>query len=82
MLTGESPFAAHSVPRVTIPVLMLSGRYDDVFPLETHARPMFERLGTPPSKSVTWCRTGALRPATQLISEALDWFDRCLGPTR
>jgi dienelactone hydrolase len=34
-------------PRVKAPVLMINGRYDFVFPLETSAAQMFRRLGTP-----------------------------------
>jgi dienelactone hydrolase len=33
-------------PRVTIPVLMLNGRYDDLFPLQSSQLPLFQRLGT------------------------------------
>jgi hypothetical protein len=35
------------VPGVTIPVLMLSGRYDSSLPLESSQRPLFHFLGTP-----------------------------------
>jgi len=73
----------HYTPRVTIPVLMLNGRYDDVFPLGTHAMPMFERLGTPPEhKRHVVSDGGHFVPRTQLIAETLDWFDRYLGPAR
>ena len=37
----------HFAPRVTVPVLMLNGRTDFVFPLETSQLPMFNLLGTP-----------------------------------
>ena len=33
-------------PRVRIPVLMLNGRDDFIFPVETHQKPLFEALGT------------------------------------
>ena len=36
-------------PRVTIPTLMLNGRYDYIFPQETSQLPMFRLLGTPHS---------------------------------
>jgi len=35
------------VRHVTIPVLMLNGRYDASFPLESSQRPLFHLLGTP-----------------------------------
>ncbi len=34
-------------PRVRIPVLMLNGDQDHIFPLQTSQRPLFQRLGTP-----------------------------------
>jgi dienelactone hydrolase len=70
-------------PRVSTPVLMLSGRYDDVFPLETHSRPMYDRLGTPAEhKRFVVSDGGHFVPRTQLIEETLNWLDRYLGPTR
>ncbi len=69
------------LPRATTPLLMLSGRLDVVFPLETSARPMFELFGTPPEhKRHVISDGGHFVPRTQLISETLDWLDRYLGP--
>jgi pimeloyl-ACP methyl ester carboxylesterase len=89
-VAGYSPLAAfpevdevNYTPRVSIPVLMLNGRHDDIFPLETHARPMFDRLGTPQeSKRHVVSDGGHFVPRTQLVRESLDWFDRYLGPIR
>jgi dienelactone hydrolase len=70
-------------PRVSVPVLMLSGRYDHIFPLETQARPMFERLGTAPEhKRQVVSAGGHFVPRTDLIRESLAWLDRYLGPVR
>ena len=33
--------------RVTVPVLMLSGRYDFFFPVDASQKPMFDTFGTP-----------------------------------
>ena len=41
--------AVNFLPRVTIPVLMLSGKYDSVFPYELSQKPFFWLLGTPPT---------------------------------
>jgi dienelactone hydrolase len=69
------------VPRVTVPVLMLNGRYDFFFPLETSQEPFFERLGTPPEhKRMFVYEKGHSVPRTELIKETLDWLDRYLGP--
>jgi eukaryotic-like serine/threonine-protein kinase len=73
--------ALNYVPRVKIPVLMLNGRYDHYFPVETSMQPMFRLLGTPPEKkkSVVY-PTGHGVPRNELIREALDWLDRFAGP--
>jgi len=71
------------MPRVHVPVLMINGRYDNTFPLETAARPMYERLGTPPDRKRLVIVGGVhYVPRNILIRETLDWFDRYLGPVR
>jgi dienelactone hydrolase len=71
----------HFLPRVTIPILVLSGRYDYNFPDETSSRPFFDRLGTPPQrkKRVVY-DTGHNLPPNEAVKETLDWLDRELGP--
>jgi len=67
--------------RVKIPVLMLNGRYDNFFPLETSQIPLFRLLGTSPQeKRHVVYETGHYVPRVQLIQEVLDWLDRYLGP--
>jgi len=69
------------LPRVTLPVLMINGRLDAVNPLETHARPFFDLLGTPPEhKRFAVAEGGHFVPRHKLIRESLDWLDRYLGP--
>ena len=71
------------VSRVTVPVLMLNGRYDFIFPLETSQEPFFELLGTlPEHKKMLVYDRGHSVPRTELIKETLDWLDRYLGPVR
>lgn len=71
------------LPRVTLPVLMLNGRYDFYFPVETSQRPYFERLGTPSADKSWMVYDGSHSvPATQLAKESLAWLDRYLGPVR
>jgi len=71
------------ISRVTVPVLMLNGRYDQFFPYDTAQIPMFRLLGTPPEqKRHIIYDTGHFVPKTQLIKEALDWLDRYLGPVK
>src|SRR4029453_11561370 len=40
--------ALNYVSRLKIPVLMIGGRHDFVFPLETSQKPIFEGPGAPP----------------------------------
>lgn len=69
-------------PRVKTPVLMLNGRYDFVFPVESSQNPMFRLLGTPePHKRHLLFDSGHSIPRTELITETLRWFDRYLGPS-
>jgi dipeptidyl aminopeptidase/acylaminoacyl peptidase len=68
-------------PRVTQPTLMLNGRYDHYFPVETSQLPLFRLLGTPAEHKRHVISEGAHNvPRTQVIQETLAWFDRYLGP--
>jgi formylglycine-generating enzyme required for sulfatase activity/cephalosporin-C deacetylase-like acetyl esterase/predicted Ser/Thr protein kinase len=70
-------------PRVTIPALMLNGRYDFVFPVETSQKPMFDFLGTPrEQKKYILYDTAHDVPRNEMIKEVLNWFDLYLGPVR
>ena len=68
------------LPRVTQPVLMLNGKHDMYFPVETSQKPMFEFLGTPAAnKKMILYESGHLVPRTDFVKETLDWFDDYLG---
>ena len=71
------------LPRVTQPVLMLNGKYDFFFPLETSQRPFFEHLGTSADRK-KWIvyEGGHDVPRTELIAQSLRWLDTYLGPVR
>ena len=78
-LPEADPF--NFVTRLTIPVLMLNGRHDMFFPLETSQKPMFQLLGTPDEhKRHVVAEGGHDVPRALLIRETLDWLDRYLGP--
>jgi pimeloyl-ACP methyl ester carboxylesterase len=74
------------LPRVTVPTLMVNGRYDSFFPVETSIMPLFEHLGTPEANRkiiVTDANHFVLAYEGNLtIAETLDWLDRYLGPVR
>ena len=68
-------------PRVTIPTLMVDGRYDFIFPRETSQEPLYRLLGTPSEhKRLANFDGGHFVPRHHLIKETLDWLDRYLGP--
>jgi cephalosporin-C deacetylase-like acetyl esterase len=71
------------VSRVKIPVLMLNGRYDYVFPFETSIDPMYELLGTPEKdKLLKIYDTDHNIPKNELIKETLNWLDQYFGPVK
>ena len=70
-------------PRVQTPILMVNGRYDFIVPLETNQKPLFQALGTKEPHKVHRLYEGGHRNLVtrpDLIGEALDWFDRYMGP--
>jgi DNA-binding winged helix-turn-helix (wHTH) protein/dienelactone hydrolase len=71
-------FAGH----VTAPVLMLNGRYDDDFPVESSQRPLFQMLGTPAKdkKHIIYEGGHGEFPRPAAVRETLDWLDKYLGP--
>lgn len=81
----EAPEADHVnfAPRITIPILMLNGRYDYVFPLETSQKPMFGFLGTPAEhkRHLVYDSEHNL-PRNEMIKETLSWLDKYLGPVK
>jgi pimeloyl-ACP methyl ester carboxylesterase len=72
------------VPRIKLPVLLLGGRFDFVFPVETSQKPLFSLLGTLPERKrhVVFEGAGHVPPRIDVIREILDWLDRYLGPVR
>jgi dienelactone hydrolase len=70
-------------PRVRIPVLMLNGKYDYYYPVESSQKPMFTLLGTPDEhKRQIIYDSSHLVPRSELIKETLAWLDKYLGPVR
>jgi dienelactone hydrolase len=70
-------------PRVRVPVLMINGEHDIVFPLETAQKPLFDLLGTAPADKKHHITPASHRvPRNELIRVTLDWLDRHLGPVR
>jgi dienelactone hydrolase len=78
-LAEVDPF--NFVSRVTVPVLMVSGRQDFRMPYEVSQVPMFNLLGTPAEhKRHAVYDGGHFVPLHIIARESLAWFDRYLGP--
>ena len=68
-------------PHITAPTLMLNGRDDFLFPLDSVARPLFSLLGAPADrKRLAVHEGGHIPPLNELIRDVLGWFDQYLGP--
>jgi dienelactone hydrolase len=71
------------LPRIRQPVLVMSGEYDNIYPLETAARPFYRFLGTPEPDKKHFIAAGAHSiPNIDFTRETLDWLDRYLGKAR
>lgn len=71
-------------PRVRVPVLMLNGRSDLIFPLETSQRPLFHMLGTPEKDKVHKLYEGGhdIFSRMDVFKDMQEWLDRYLGPVQ
>jgi len=70
------------VTRIHIPVLMVNGRYDFIYPLDRCQIPMFRLLGTPAEDKKHVILDSAhdiLSLRSQTAREVLDWLDRYFG---
>ena len=71
-------------PRVKVPVLMINGREDVIFPLKTSQIPMYELLGTPDEHKEHKIYPGGHGLlglfSRQIRGDVLGWLDRYLGP--
>jgi dienelactone hydrolase len=68
------------VPRITMPFLMMVGRYDSILDHESMAKPMFEMIGTPDEHKVLKIyETDHIPPKSAYIAEILQWLDLYLG---
>ncbi len=69
------------LPHVKQPVLMLNGRYDFFFPVESTQDPFYRLLGSKKDqKKHLVYDTAHNIPRNELIKQTLDWLDLYLGP--
>ena len=69
------------LPRVKQPTLMLNGRYDFFFPVESTQEPFYKLLGSKKDEKKRLVYDGGHSvPHNELIKETLNWLDQYLGP--
>ena len=67
------------IGRIKLPTLMLSGKYDSIFPFETTVKPLYDLMGTPEAHKVLKAyETDHTPPRNEYIKEILAWLDRYL----
>jgi len=68
------------LPRVKQPTLMLNGKYDFFFPVQSSQEPLYRFLGSKKEeKKHLIYETGHNIPRNELIKEMLNWLDEYLG---
>jgi eukaryotic-like serine/threonine-protein kinase len=69
------------LPRIRIPTLLMDGRYDLYYQVESTQRPFFALLGAPPQhkRHVIFEDSGHVPPRTNVIREVLQWLETHLG---
>jgi dienelactone hydrolase len=81
MHAREEAQAINYISHITVPTLMLNGRFDMNFPLETAVRPAYNLLGTPEKdKKLVIYETDHYIPKKDVSKESLEWLDRYFGP--
>jgi|SRR5579864_476209 len=71
------------VTHVHTPLLMLNGKDDFNFPVESSQKPMFRLLGTPDAqKRYVLFEGGHIFPFNRIQKDTLDWLDQQLGMPR
>ena len=76
--TDQADFAR----RMKNPVLMVNGRYDFTFPVQTAQDPLFRMLSTPPAEKrhvILETPHDVLQDRPTLVREVLSWLDHYLG---
>ena len=88
-IASETPSADQSqhtyLPRCTVPVLMINGIYDGIFPFEATQEPMFELFpeGTRKRLLLEGGHSGfGAEDKAKINSKTLKWLDRHLGKPR
>jgi len=66
-------------PRIKCPIIMLNGKYDVFFPMETSQKPMYDLIGTETEHKKHYVYpSGHYVPKKELIAEHLNWLNKYL----
>ena len=72
--------AVNFAPHVKVPTLMVNGRFDFFYGVETSQLPLFRLLGVPEKdKRHVIYEAGHMVPRDLMSRDVLDWLDRYLG---
>jgi serine/threonine protein kinase/formylglycine-generating enzyme required for sulfatase activity/predicted esterase len=76
-------YVVNFLPRVKQPALMLNGRYDFFFPVDSSQEPFYRLLGSKKDQRKHLIYdTGHSIPRNELIKETLNWLDQYFGPVK
>jgi eukaryotic-like serine/threonine-protein kinase len=73
--------AINFLPRIKQPTLMLNGKYDFFFPVQSTQDPFYQLLGAKQKKHLLY-ESGHVVPRNELIKETLNWLDEYAGPVQ
>jgi predicted esterase len=72
--------AVNFAPRVSVPVLMLNGRFDNFLPTASSQEPLFRLLGTPAEHKRRVVYEAAHNiPRNEMIKEVVNWMEKYWG---
>ncbi len=75
--------SAYFLPRITIPTLMINGRFDSVWRIDYEIKNMYELLGTPEEdKRLVLFDSDHLAPKKDLAREVLSFLDEYFDPVQ
>jgi len=71
-------------PRIRMPLLMINGRFDHIYPYKQSQQRLFALLGTPADKKrhIAYETGHFAYPPNSTARDATDWFDKYLGASR
>ncbi len=73
----------HYLPQIQVPVLMINGQFDPIYPVKESQEPMFNLLGSPIKEHYVHPNGHHMLPPLVKFDQIQRWFDQHLGtPTQ